>query len=279
MRPKQIIMSFQLICSDIDGTLLNKNRELSAATINTVKALNSLYDFILISSRMPAAMRHLQTQLAIEDQPLIAYNGGLIIDQNRILSSTEITLSHLEKIIEFNQENSKVHLSLYQRDDWYVPSMDYWAEREQNNTKVKPQILGNNKVLKKWKKTKFGAHKLMCMGEERAINQLFEYLNHAFANELHLYRSKPTYIEIASKEISKLTAIDLLLKEKYLLDRSQVMAFGDNFNDIEMLKNVGMGIAVKNAKEEVKAVAKAITSAAKEDGVAKYLRSEFLKHL
>ncbi|MFO7701687.1 MAG: Cof-type HAD-IIB family hydrolase [Psychroflexus maritimus] len=272
-------MSFQLICSDIDGTLLNKNRELSAATINTVKALNSLYDFILISSRMPAAMRHLQTQLAIEDQPLIAYNGGLIIDQNRILSSTEITLSHLEKIIEFNQENSKVHLSLYQRDDWYVPSMDYWAEREQNNTKVKPQILGNNKVLKKWKKTKFGAHKLMCMGEERAINQLFEYLNHAFVNELHLYRSKPTYIEIAPKEISKLTAIDLLLKEKYLLDRSQVMAFGDNFNDIEMLKNVGMGIAVKNAKEEVKAVAKAITSAAKEDGVAKYLRSEFLKHL
>lgn len=279
MRTKQIIMSFQLICSDIDGTLLDKNRELSAATINTVKALNSLYDFILISSRMPAAMRHLQTQLAIEDQPLIAYNGGLIIDQNRILSSTEITLSHLEKIIEFNQENSKVHLSLYQRDDWYVPSMDYWAEREQNNTKVKPQILGNNKVLKKWKKTKFGAHKLMCMGEERAINQLFEYLNHAFVNELHLYRSKPTYIEIAPKEISKLTAIDLLLKEKYLLDRSQVMAFGDNFNDIEMLKNVGMGIAVKNAKEEVKAVAKAITSAAKEDGVAKYLRSEFLKHL
>lgn len=279
MRTKQIIMSFQLICSDIDGTLLNKNRELSASTINTVKALNSLYNFILISSRMPAAMRHLQTQLAIEDQPLIAYNGGLIIDQNRILSSTEITLSHLEKIIEFNQENSKVHLSLYQRDDWYVPSMDYWAEREQNNTKVKPQILGNNKVLKKWKKTKFGAHKLMCMGEERAINQLFEYLNHAFVNELHLYRSKPTYIEIAPKEISKLTAIDLLLKEKYLLDRSQVMAFGDNFNDIEMLKNVGMGIAVKNAKEEVKAVAKAITSAAKEDGVAKYLRSEFLKHL
>lgn len=279
MRSKQIIMSFQLICSDIDGTLLNKNRELSAATINTVKALNSLYNFILISSRMPAAMRHLQAQLAIEDQPLIAYNGGLIIDQNRILSSTEITLNHLEKIIEFNQENSKVHLSLYQRDDWYVPSMDYWAEREQNNTKVKPQILGNNKVLKKWKKTKFGAHKLMCMGEERAINQLFEYLNHAFGNELHLYRSKPTYIEIAPKEISKLTAIDLLLKEKYLLDRSQVIAFGDNFNDIEMLKNVGMGIAVKNAKEEVKAVAKAITSAAKEDGVAKYLRSEFLKHL
>lgn len=272
-------MDYQLICSDIDGTLLNKDRELSQATINTIQALKNQIPFVLISSRMPEAMRHLQKQLSIENQPLIAYNGGLVLDQEQVLSSTEISLAQVEKILEYNQEHLGVHLSLYQEDDWFVPRMDYWAEREYRNTKVEPQVLGNNKVLKKWTKTRFGAHKIMCMGEEEKMNQLFNFLTENLGEELHLYRSKPTYIEIAPKQISKLTAIDLLLAEKYQLQRQQVMAFGDNYNDLEMLKNVGMGVAVDNAKPEVKLVANATTTNAKEDGVANYLRSQFLKHL
>ncbi len=272
-------MNFQLIFTDIDGTLLNKDRELSELTIETIQALKDKLPFVLISSRMPDAMRHLQQQLKIENQPLIAYNGGLILDQEQVLSSTEISLPQIEKIVEYNQNFVGVHLSFYQKDDWYVPKMDYWAEREYRNTKVKPLVLGNNKVLKKWTKTKFGAHKIMCMGEEEKINQLFNFLTESLGEELHLYRSKPTYIEIAPKQISKLTAIDLLLEEKYQLQRQHVMAFGDNYNDLEMLKNVGMGVAVENARSEVIAIANATTSAAKEDGVAKYLRSQFLKHM
>lgn len=272
-------MSFQLIFSDIDGTLLNKDRELSPLTIETIKTIKDTYPVVLISSRMPEAMRHLQRELSIENQPIIAYNGGLVLDQDQTLSSTEISLPTIEKIIAYNQDHVGVHLSLYQKDDWFVPKMDYWAEREYNNTKVKPEVLGNNKVLKRWTKTKFGAHKIMCMGEEEKISQLFNFLEESLGNDLHLYRSKPTYIEIAPKQISKLTAIDLLLIEKYNLNRQEVIAFGDNYNDIEMLKNVGMGVAVENAKEEVKAIADHITDTSKQDGVAKYLRNQFLKHL
>ncbi len=272
-------MNFKLICSDIDGTLLNKDRELSTSTLETIKALKEKLPFILISSRMPAAMKHLQEQLGIEKEPLIAYNGGLVLDQEQILSSTEISLAQMEKILAYNQDFTEVHLSLYQQDDWFVPKMDYWAEREMRNTKVTPTVLGNNKVLKKWSKTKFGAHKIMCMGDAEKIDQLYNYLTEQMAEDIHLYRSKPTYIEIAPKRISKLTAIDLLLNEKYHFQRDEVLAFGDNFNDIEMLKNVGFGVAVDNAKPEVKAVADATTLESKNDGVANYLRQQFLKHL
>ncbi len=68
-------MQTKLICSDIDGTLLNKDRELSTKTIEVIKDMTPM-PFILISSRMPQAIEHLQKELDITHLPLICYNGG-----------------------------------------------------------------------------------------------------------------------------------------------------------------------------------------------------------
>ena len=73
-----------------------------------------------------------------------------------------------------------------------------------------------------------------------------------------MYHSKSTYLEIAPKEISKASALQLLLDQLYGIDLSEVIAFGDNYNDIELFQAVGLGIAVGNARDEVKAVAKEI---------------------
>ena len=138
-------MNYKLICTDIDGTLLNKDRELSEVTIKEVQRIAPI-PFVLISSRMPKAMRHLQQQFNNTSTPIIAYNGGLILDNDTILHSTVIDNIVLEEII--NQcLGTAIHLSLYYADEWYVPSMDFWAKREQNNTKVTPEIKAYNEVL------------------------------------------------------------------------------------------------------------------------------------
>ena len=137
-------MNYQLICSDIDGTLLNKDRELSKETIAQVKRVAPI-PMVLISSRMPKALRHLQQEFGNASAPIIAYNGGLVLDQERVLHSTFIKNEVLAQII--NQcSNTSIHLSLFHADEWYVPSMDYWAKREENNTKVTPEI---NKLSRK----------------------------------------------------------------------------------------------------------------------------------
>ncbi len=267
---------FKIVFSDIDGTLLNAERDLSDYTVSTIKKLNdSNIPFILISSRMPAAMRHLQKKMDIEHHPLISYNGGLILVDGETLSSTEISLNILESLHRYNLDHD-VHLSLFHNDEWYVPRDDFWTRREINNTRVNPEFQENVKVIKKWSKEDKGAHKIMAMGEEEKIDKIFRFLHEKYPEDLHLYRSKPTYIEIAPKAISKLTAVEHLLDSHFKIPLSQSMAFGDNYNDIEMLRGVGMGIAVGNAKPEVLEIAHMVTLPGKEDGVAKSI-SELLK--
>lgn len=266
---------FKIIFSDIDGTLLNADRELSDYTIETIKKLNGEIPFILISSRMPAAMRHLQEKMEITHLPLISYNGGLILVDDKPVSSTEIPIKTLKELHAFN-EHHEVHLSLFHNDEWYVPGDDFWTQREINNTKVQPEFKGNQAVIEKWQKEDKGAHKIMAMGKEEKIDAIRDFLEENFPDDLHLYRSKPSYLEIAPRSISKLTAIEHLLQNHFKLPLSQSMAFGDNYNDIEMLKGVGMGIAVGNAKPEVLKIARMVTTPGKEDGVAKSI-TEILK--
>jgi Cof subfamily protein (haloacid dehalogenase superfamily) len=269
-------MSLKIAFTDIDGTLLNKERIPSAALKKEVARISQKnIPFVLISSRMPSAMYHIQEDLNITNIPIICYNGGLVLVDNKSIHSTEIHVSLLEEIAKLNKEK-KFHISLYNNDDWYVEEMDFWAKREENNTKVTPTIKPIGEVLKNWKILNKGAHKVMCMGKKEELDTIMERLQLAFPNELHLYRSKDTYIEIASKQISKLTGINTLLKNNYShFSLENCIAFGDNYNDIEMLNAVKMGVAVENAKEEVLAIADDVTDTNNNDGVAKAIA----KHL
>ena len=274
-------MSYKLVCSDIDGTLLNKDRELSLGTIEIVKEIKGKHPVILISSRMPKAMTHLQYEMDILHHPLIAYNGGQILTNengnSKTLLSIEISIELTIQILTFIS-NSTIHMSLYNSDEWFVPGMDYWAKREMNNTKVKPEVAKLEEVCMDWKNQNIGPHKIMCMGEKGEIQLLENYLKIHFPNELNIYRSKDTYLEIASKKISKLSALSFLLEKKYAISLQEVIAFGDNYNDIEMLEGVGLGVAVGNAKEEVKNVADQVTLSNLEDGVAHTLKDIFRKN-
>ncbi|MFK7809232.1 MAG: Cof-type HAD-IIB family hydrolase [Saprospiraceae bacterium] len=264
---------YQLICSDIDGTLLNKERQLSKRTIQVFRQLKNQTPIVLISSRMPLAMRHLQVELDIQLQPLIAYNGGLVMDYKNddvnVLLSIQVPMTITDALLDF-VSTTTIHTSLYNADEWYVPQMDYWANREMNNTKVKPEVADLNHISQQWKDKNLGPHKIMCMGEAAEIQSLEDWINSNYSKQLNAYRSKPTYLEISSKQISKLSALNFLLDKQFDIPLNKVIAFGDNYNDIEMLQGVGLGVAVQNAKEEVKAVADRITLSNIEDGVAAF---------
>jgi Cof subfamily protein (haloacid dehalogenase superfamily) len=266
--------NFKMVCSDIDGTLLNTDRDISQPTQREIKRLCAMgIPFVLVSSRMPKAMRHFLVDMTV-NQPLICYNGALVLNEDgQTLESTPLPLEIVESICQLAQAK-ELHIGLYFEDEWYVEKLDYWAKREINNTKVSPEIIDLQFVIKKWKEEGKGAHKIMCMGDEALIEQLRTELSLRFEAELHVFRSKTTYLEINSKQVSKASGIQLLQK-KYDLKTEEIVAFGDNWNDTEMLSYVGWGIAMGNAPQGVKDCADEIALANIEDGLAERLKAYF----
>lgn len=114
------------------------------------------------------------------------------------------------------------------------------------------------------------------MGEKQNIYFIFKFLSTHFGNDLHIYRGKDTYVEVSHHKVSKLTGVELVLKEKFSFSIAQAIAFGDNYNDLEMIQGVGHGVAMGNAIEPVKEVAKGIALPNTQDGLAHYL-SDFLR--
>lgn len=268
--------NIQLICSDIDGTLLDKDRALSKKTKAVFSQLKDKYPSVLISSRMPKSLRQLQAELGIENDPIIAYNGSLIQSKGETLFSQEMPFALLEKMVEYIKETN-IHLSLYHKDEWVVPAQDYWAKREAHNTKVDPSIAPLSATLANWRKRGISAHKVMCMGEEKEIDLLYQQLQ-LHRHQVNAYRSKNTYIEVSHIEQDKASALSLLLQQKYPeISMENVVAFGDNYNDATLLENVGLGVAVANAKEEVLKNAKAVCKANIADGVALFLEALLLQ--
>ena len=150
---------------------------MSKKTIAVLTQLGENYPLVLISSRMPKSLRLLQNEINITNHPLIAYNGSLILDGDKTLLSQEIPFNVLEKLANY-VEDTTIHLS-HHNDEWVVPENDYWAKREENNTRVKPVVQDLYITLNNWQMRGISAHKVMCMGDADEIEQLYQTIKTA----------------------------------------------------------------------------------------------------
>jgi len=172
-----------------------------------------------------------------------------------------------------HQVRNDYNLSIYADDDWFTEDEDYWTKREINNTRVQPTLEKPQETLRKLAIQKRGIHKLMCMGESEQLDSLIKSLG-IYKDQVHLYRSKDTYLEITPKNIDKAKALQLLLNQEFDFGMEAVIAFGDNHNDDELIKHAGLGVAVGNATETLKILADYVSPFTnKEDAVAKAINT------
>ena len=260
---------FKMICLDIDGTLLNSKHEISKEVKEAINvAVNERkIPVVLVSARMPKGITFLQKELEIE-QPIICYSGALILDKdNKVLSKEVIDVFNLEEIYKLACENN-IHVSLYKDNEWYIEEMDYWAKQESDITNIIPTVTDFKELMEMWKNEGTGPNKILCMSEHDKITLLKEGTK---TIDLNIYPSKPTYLEIMPAKASKTSAINILQK-KFNVDKSEIIAMGDNYNDIDMLEYAGLGIAMGNAPEDVKKHGDDVTLTNDEDGVAVALK-------
>ncbi|MFA0964150.1 HAD family hydrolase [Roseivirga sp. BDSF3-8] len=269
--------SYELLACDIDGTLLDKEKNVSQATVDAFAELKKAgKQIVLISARMPKAIRYLQKDLLILQSPLIAYNGGLTF-----LSGEEPAAIHEEGLppalteqIAGLLKGTEVQPGLYSADEWYVQKSDRLVEKEIFNTKTEPDMDLPAAVLRRWEQRGQKVHKVMLMGSAEDMKKVDQRMKDSTLQGFEVYRSKDVMFEITSSATSKENALKTLC-DKLGVPLSKVVAIGDNDNDIGMIQAAGCGVAVENAKDKLKEVADMITDKNTEDGVAKAIRKLF----
>lgn len=256
----------KILFTDIDGTLLNKDRELSVNTIEQVNRIASIHSIpvILVSARMPKSMRLLQLQLGLSNE-IVCYNGALLIgsEDSIVLQDKRIAADISLNIIEMSKSYD-LHFSVFVNNHWMISRKDEWSEREIRNTKAIPDFFNENSFDEYFRN---GSHKIMLMGKATDIDSISLIISKEFLGQVNVYRSKDTYLEISPIETNKWNAIEKLLSI-YNISFDRVIAIGDNYNDIEMIKYAGIGVAVDNAHDRVKKFANFICPSNINDGVA-----------
>lgn len=260
-----------MFCTDIDGTLLNPDRTLSLRTIEAIRAIRAAgHAFVLCSSRMPESMRILERLYDGVDEPLIAYNGGLVLSRRgTVVHDVTIAPDHARRIAEYCSD-ADLHASFFAGENWHIWDDDRWTAREINNTGVYPHSMASKTYISSGRVDTNPPHKVMCMGEEQLVDGIEALLS--TEPGVVTYRSKDTYLEIANSACSKGLGVEAAAEELGYA-KSDCYFFGDNYNDIPAFAAVGTSIAVANGKQAVLDAATVTTSRHHDDGVAAYLET------
>ncbi|UXN36365.1 Cof-type HAD-IIB family hydrolase [Avibacterium paragallinarum] len=259
-------MAYKMVFSDMDGTLLNSQHQITPATVQSIqRIMQKGIPFIPVSARPPYAILPYMEQLHNENE-IICYSGALILDKN-LTALYSITLENtlLPQLAQILAHYPTLSVSYYSHLDWFTTDLDsHWIKQESEITgltaKEKPQYLSN-------------VHKILLMGEATQIEQIEPLLKQQFP-QLSIHRSKKEYLEIMNKAATKANAIQFMA-QRAAVDKADIIAFGDNFNDLDMLEYVGLGIAMGNSPEEIKRIAKQITVSNDKDGIAFSLNKLF----
>lgn len=256
--------TYSIVLLDIDGTLLDSGHNISP---NTKRLLNRLekrgIPVILCSARYPDGVEFVVRQAELHS-PIVCYGGALILDEDRsILSDTGIEIQTAVRFKRFVDEHfPELITSTYLYNVWLVDDAENPViQREADVIQCRP-LAGK---LETASQAMDHVHKLLCMGTPAQVGRLQKEAAPMFP-ELELLSSGATYLEILPRGVSKRTAMETL-QAHYRLSRESSVACGDHFVDLEMLRCAGLGIAMGNAPEEVKAAADFVTASNDGEGV------------
>lgn len=264
---------YKLVAVDLDGTLLNSQRQLSRRTIETIRRVQQRGVYVTFATgRMYRSALPFAQQLNI-DVPLIAYQGALVKNllTGEILSHHTIPLELAQQVMLYLQE-ADYHINLYLDDDLFVAESNAVAERYARNCLVDLNVVGDLLAFMDRPPTK-----ILAIDSADRISQLERQLNQQYAADImHLCTSKSNFLEISNPQATKGHALDMLA-QMYNVHRHEVMVFGDSCNDLEMLDYAGWAVVMDNAQDDIKKNADYIAPSNDQDGVAVVLEKMILK--
>ncbi|WP_199247740.1 Cof-type HAD-IIB family hydrolase [[Phormidium] sp. ETS-05] len=268
----------KLLVLDIDGTIAGESNQISGEVKEAIAAVRKRGVPVAIATgRMyQSAFRFYQD--VGSNLPLIAYQGAYIKDptDEKIHWHQPVAADIARELLECFQEleiTREISLNYYSNDQLYVRELTPGVRAYGNRTGVTPMTISDMHAFA----AKSAPTKILALSEDAsAIDRLFLELRQRFTpDQLYITKSHTHFVEALHPMVNKGVAVRYLAEEVLGITAAEVMAIGDNYNDLEMLEYAGLSVAMGNAPEAVQAKAHWVAPSVEAHGAAAAI-AEFL---
>ena len=264
-KAKQI--PYRAIALDLDGTLTNHEKVVTPKTREALLQASAKGAVIILASGRPTyGIEPVAECLKLNKQGgyILSYNGGNIVNAKtgEKLFSQFLPDEVIPELYAYAEENG--HALLGYAGNEIITEMpdDQYVKEESRINKMNIR-----KVDNLFESLEPHPTKLLMTGDPTLMLKAEEELVEKLGDRMDIFRSAPFFLELVPKSIDKAKSLTRLLT-KINLTPADLIAFGDGYNDLSMLKLAGMGVAMENAAPEVRAEADYVTLSNEEDGVA-----------
>lgn len=276
-------MAIKMICIDLDGTLFGKNHCISDRTRQNIKkAYEKGIKVIITTGRIFINAAQVRESLGI-NCPIISSNGATIIaeDLKTEIFSGSFAKEQCLKLANLAKQY-KVTVHFYTKDKVIANNFKglilAWGYKHRNRHKQYKIKVGKSFGIRTLQKriSDYGNEFVKCVLYSRYEDRIEKMMQEVKKDDsFNICGAGKNSAEITLKNVSKGNAIKILA-QRLKIDQKDIMAIGDNENDIQMLKYAGVGVAMGNAVNEVKEIADFITDTNINDGVAKAIEKYVL---
>ncbi|HVP53876.1 MAG TPA: HAD family hydrolase [Candidatus Eisenbacteria bacterium] len=252
-----------LVISDVDGTLLDNEKQL---TSGAPAAVQRLYDagirFTIASARPPRMIRELVRMLKIRE-PLACFNGALFVSPDEtVLHKFPMSTADAQAVADYIVQR-KFDLWVWTDNDWYVsnPAGPHVARHERQMGRKATPLFGHDM-------SRFDVLKLVGVCDDHdAIAKAEAEMVELGTRSISGTRSSPYYLDVTDARANKGEAV-LTISQMLQIPTQQIATIGDMSTDALMFHKSGISIAMGNALDDVKAQAKYVTRTNEENGFA-----------
>lgn len=272
-------MKYKLLVLDVDGTLLNDDKEITKRTRAALLKVQQMgVHLVLASGRPTYGVIPLAHALELNHYGgyVLSYNGGQIFDmQNGQLLFEKRINPEMLPYLEKKAIKNSFDIFTYREDIIYTSNLDNeHIRREAELSGMK--LVGTECFAES---IDFSPCKCMLVSDdEEALISLEEHWTRRLNGVLDVFRSEPYFLEVVPCFIDKANTLGILLEKLSILPE-EVIAIGDGVCDFSMIQLAGLGIAMGNAQDSVRRCADVVTATNNEDGVALAIEKAILSEI
>ncbi len=260
----------QLLVLDIDGTIAGADNTIREPVLKAIRAVQAKGIQVAI-----ATGRTYQSALRFYEDvgstlPLMVYQGALVKDPTTGQVHRHWTVPKnlaLKLLDDFEQPDLRPLLSVhfYIDDQLYVREVTPETAKYVSRSIIQPIAVGDLR-----RNLAIEPTKILALSDDVALmNEVFNHLQRRYPpTDLYLTKSTPNFVEATHPQVSKGSAVRYLAEEYLGIRAENVMAIGDNLNDLEMIEYAGIGVAMEDAPDVVKQKAAWVAPGVEMDGAA-----------